>query len=296
MKIAAAMAAALLAASSLPTHAWGPQGHRTVGAIADRLLTPQAREAVTVILADDRDKFGNPARRTTLEAVSVWADEIRGTPAEHQAWHYDDIPVCGSEPKSRYCPDGQCNTEQLKRLIGVLADTRATLGERDEALKWVVHLLGDIHQPLHAADNDDHGGNRVAVALEGVKTRGRENLHRVWDNDLVTLALHTRGHQQPPPNIDALAAEARALATDAGQGSPDSWASESNHLARNIAYRYGGFACHTVPPGIVLLDSVYREQAEAIVRERLLLAGARLATLLNQTLAPTPSAGQRRPP
>jgi len=296
MKVTAPVAAALLAASSLPTQAWGPQGHRTVGAIADRLLTPQAREAVTAILADDRDKFGNPSGRTTLESVSVWADEIRGTPADRQAWHYDDIPVCGSEPKSRYCPDGQCNTEQLKRLIAVLADTRATPRERDEALKWVVHLLGDIHQPLHAADNDDHGGNRVAVALEGVKTRGRENLHRLWDNDLVTLALHTRGHQQPPSDIDALAAEAHALAADAGQGSPDGWASESNHLARNIAYRYGGFACNTAPAGIVVLDSAYREQAEAIVRERLLLAGARLATLLNQTLARPPSVGQRRSP
>jgi hypothetical protein len=296
MKITPPVAAALFTALSVPTLAWGPQGHRTVGAIADRLLTPQAREAVAAILADDRDKFGDPSRRTTLEAVSVWADEIRGTPAERRAWHYDDIPVCGSEPKSRYCPDGQCNTVQLERLIAVLADTRAAPRERDEALKWVVHLVGDIHQPLHAADNDDHGGNRVAVALEGVKTRGRENLHRVWDNDLVRLALRTRGHQQPPPNIDALAAEARTLAGEAGQGSPESWASESNHLARNIAYRYAGFACNTVPPGIVVLNGAYQEQAEGIVRERLLLAGARLATLLNQTLAPTSSAGERKPP
>jgi len=296
MNTTARWAAALCAALSAPTLGWGPQGHRTVGAIADRLLTPPARAAVMEILADDRDKFDNPSHRTTLESVSVWADEIRGTSAARPAWHYDDIPVCGSEPKSRYCPDGQCNTEQLKRLIAVLADTRAAPRERDEALKWVVHLLGDIHQPLHAADNDDHGGNRVAVALEGVKTRGRENLHRVWDNDLVTLVLHTRGHQKPPRNIDALAAEARTLAGEAGQGDPDSWASESNHLARNVAYRYPGFVCNRVPPGIVMLDGAYQEQAEAIVRERLLLAGARLATLLNQTLPPTPSAGQGRPP
>ena len=296
MNITAWWAAALFAALSAPTLAWGPQGHRTVGAIADRLLTPQARAAVALILADDRDKFDNPSHRTTLEAVSVWADEIRGTSAARPAWHYDDIPVCGSEPKSRYCPDGQCNTEQLKRLVGVLADTRAAVRERDEALKWIVHLLGDLHQPLHAANNDDHGGNRVAVAFEGVKTRGRENLHRAWDNDLVTLVLHTRGHQQPPRNIEALAAEAHTLVGEAGQGDPDSWASESNHLARNIAYRYPGFACNSVPPGIVVLDAAYQEQAEAIVRERVLLAGARLATLLNQTLAPTPSAGQRRPP
>ena len=73
----------------------------------------------------------------------------------------------------------------------------------------MVHLIADIHQPLHAADNADHGGNRVRVALEGVHTRGRENLHGAWDNDLVQLALHARNHQQPPRDIDALAAEAR---------------------------------------------------------------------------------------
>ena len=282
------LAAALLASAAWAqcASAWAPQGHRTVGAIADRLLTPQARAQVRALLANDEDKFGRPSGRTTLEAVSVWADEIRDTPAAHPAWHYDDIPVCGTLPKARYCPDGQCNTEQLQRLTGVLADRHNTTAERNAALKWVVHLVGDIHQPLHAADNDDRGGNRVAVALAGVHTRGRQNLHRVWDGELVTLALHARGHQSPPADIDALAEAAHRLAGDAGQGSPEGWASESNHLARNVAYAYPGFACHQVPAGIVVLDAAYQQEAEEIVHERLLLAGARLAALLNRTLAP----------
>jgi len=249
---------------------------------------------VAQLLADDLDKFGNRSGRTTLEAVSVWADELHGTRAARAVWHYDDVPVCGSEAKARYCPDGQCNSEQLKRLIGVLADTRAAPRERNEALKWILHLVGDIHQPLHAATNADRGGNLVQVTLAGVRTRGRENLHRAWDNDLVKLALHARNRQQPPGDIDALALEARQLAGDAGQGSPDSWARESNNLARNVAYRYVGFACNSVPPGIVVLDAAYQQEAEDIVRERLLLAGARLATLLNQTLAP-PGSARRLP-
>jgi nuclease S1 len=291
------LAGALLLAAAccaLPAWAWGPQGHRTVGAIADRLLTPAAHAAVAQLLSADIDKFGNLSGRTTLEAVSVWADELHGTPAARASWHYDDVPVCGNEPKARYCPDGQCNTEQLKRLIGVLADAHAAPRERNEALKWVVHLVGDIHQPLHAADNGDRGGNSVPVALVGVRTRGRENLHRAWDNDLVRLALHARNRQRPPPDIDALAAEARALAGKVGQGSPDSWAVESNNLARNVAYRYAGFACNSIPQGIVLLDEAYQQEAEGIVRERVLLAGARLATLLNQTLAGAQSAADRR--
>jgi S1/P1 Nuclease len=267
--------------------AWGPQGHRTIGAIADRLLTPGAHAAVLRLLEDDRDKFGELSGRTTLESVSEWADELHGTEAARPSWHYDDVPICGSEEKARYCPDGQCNTEQLKRLIGVLGDTRAAARERNEALKWVVHLVGDIHQPLHAADNSDHGGNLVPVALEGVRTRGRENLHRAWDNDLVQLALHAPNRQQPPRDIDALAGEAANLEREVGQGSPDSWARESNNLARNVAYHYPGFACNGVPAGIVVLDAAYLDDAGVVVRERLLLAGARLANLLNRTLAPT---------
>ena len=284
------LAAALLLCAPA-AFAWGPQGHRTIGAIADQLLTPATHAAVLAILADDRDKFGNPSGRTTLEAVSDWADEIRGTAADRPAWHYDDIPICAGD-KARYCPGGQCNSAQLARLIALLGDTRASARERDEALKWVVHLLGDVHQPLHAADNADHGGNLVLVALEGVHTRGRESLHRAWDNDLVQLALRARSKQQPPGDIEALAAEASNLEREVGRGTPDSWARESNNLARNVAYRYPGFACDRVPAGIVVLDAAYLADAELVVRERLLLAGARLATLLNQTLSPT--AGSQR--
>ncbi|HYB66298.1 MAG TPA: S1/P1 nuclease [Steroidobacteraceae bacterium] len=264
--------------------AWGPQGHRTVGAIADRLLTPAARAQVAQLLAGDLDKFGNPSGRGTLESVAVWADEIRGTPADEPRWHYDDVPLCGSAPRDSYCPGGQCNSAQLERLTAVLADARAEPRARNEALKWIVHLVGDLHQPLHAADNGDLGGNRVHVALAGVHTRGRLTLHGAWDSELVALALHTRSRQQPPRDIEALALEARTLTAEAGQGTPAGWASQSNHLARNVAYQYPGFACGSVPAGIVMLDGDYQQEAEAIVRERLLLAGGRLANLLNETL------------
>jgi hypothetical protein len=265
--------------------AWGPQGHRTIGAIADHLLTPGAHAAVVELLAADVDKFGSPSGRTTLEAVSVWADELRGTPAFRARWHYDNQPVCGSAvAKARYCPDGQCSSEQLKHLLAVLADPKVAQRERNEALKWVVHLVGDLHQPLHAADNDDQGGNSVQVALSGVTTHGRESLHRAWDGDFVRLALRTRSAQQPPADITALARDASVLLQEAGPGSPDSWAAESNNLARNVAYHYGGFVCGHPPGGIVVLDARYVEEATGLVRERLLFAGARLAAVLNQVL------------
>ena len=80
---------------------------------------------------------------------------------------------------------------------------------------------------------------------------------------------------------------------DAGQGAPDSWALESNNLARNVAYHFRGFACDTRPFGLVVLDQEYQQQAEAIVRERVLLAGARLAAILNRILGSGGSAAQR---
>jgi hypothetical protein len=117
----------LLGLLAPPALAWGPQGHRTVGALADRLLTPEARSVVAQLLAADLDRFGNPSGRTTLEAVSVWADEIRGTAADEPRWHYDDAPVCGNAQRAEYCRGGQCNSAQLERLIRVLAEPQAPL-------------------------------------------------------------------------------------------------------------------------------------------------------------------------
>src|ERR1700719_4873266 len=75
--------------------AWGGQGHRTIGAIADRLLSSPARAAVAQLLSGDLDKFGRLSGRRTLEAVSEWADEITGTAAARPRRHYDDVPICG---------------------------------------------------------------------------------------------------------------------------------------------------------------------------------------------------------
>jgi hypothetical protein len=290
MRTDARLVLALAALTGAPAaSAWGPQGHRTSAAIADELLSPQARAAVRVLLADDRDKFGRPSHRTSLEAVSTWADEIRGTPAAQPRWHYVNIPVCGRASKAHDCPGGECNTEQLPRLIGIVGDLRASLQDRNVALKWVVHLVADLHQPLHAADNDDAGGNRVAVALEGVRTRGRTELHGVWDNELVQLTLGTRGHQRPPPNLAELAQAAQGLLRSKGQATPEVWAEESNTLARTVAYHFPGFHCDARPAQIVVLDLEYQRAAEQVIHERLLLAGARLAGVLNQALGGSPA-------
>ena len=285
MKLYCGILLAILAGTfSSAACSFGPQGHRTVGAIADRLLAPNARLAVKQLLKDDRDANDQPSHRTKLEQVSTWADEIRPTPASRPAWHFDNIPACGTAAKAVYCENDNCNTAQTARLLRVLADHTAPARERNEALKWVVHLIGDVHQPLHAADNHDRGGNEVRVALAGVKTQGSVNLHGAWDNELASLALGTRGHQRPPKNMDALAREAGVLLKSAGLGTPDSWAAESHGLATSLSYHYAEFSCDAVPTKIIVLSRAYQAQAKPALRNQLLLAGARLAKVLNDAL------------
>jgi len=294
--------AGLLVAMAAIAQAWGPVGHRAVGGIADRLLDEQARAQVALLLADDRDKQGNPSGRTTLAEVSTWADEIRRTPADRPFRHFDDVPACGSVPATAtWCPaDGECASQQIPQLLGILRDSTRPVRERNEALKWIVHLVGDIHQPLHAASNiyaagvldeeghaTDRGGNDVTVALAGVKTRGKRELHGVWDNELVNLSLGLRVTERAGPAkamIDRLAQEARAIPPSRLSGSALKWTLESNALARKYAYNFAGFACNEPVNGIVVLDRSYIETATQLIPRQLELAGARLAALLNANL------------
>src|ERR1700741_1507114 len=119
------MACLVLVWLSAPASAWGPLGHRAVGSVADALLSPGARAQVARLLADDRDRDGQPSGRTTLAEVSLWADEIRGTPADRPAWHYDDVPACGEIGReATWCPQQQCASATIEPLLAQLADVR----------------------------------------------------------------------------------------------------------------------------------------------------------------------------
>jgi nuclease S1 len=169
----------------------------------------------------------------------------------------------------------------------------AAAGRRAVALKWIVHLVGDIHQPLHAADNGDRGGNDVRVRLSGQRSGRSLTLHRVWDDQLVRLALHVRTARRPPRDIATLAHAAEHLLRSRGEGTPRSWALDANRLARTVAYRYPHFACGRVPHRVIVLDGAHQRRAETVVRAQLLLAGARLAELLNRIFAAAPAPARR---
>ncbi|MBS0373804.1 MAG: S1/P1 nuclease [Proteobacteria bacterium] len=288
--------------ATTPAQAWGPVGHRIVGGIADRLISESTRAQVGALLAGDLDKSGRPSGRTTLEQVATWADEIRSTSANKPLRHFDDIPACGEVPATpTWCPaSGECATQKINDLVRVLGDASAATRDRNEALKWIVHLVGDLHQPLHAATNayldgvtddegnaTDRGGNDVFVALAGVQTRGQKKLHGVWDSDFVNLsnglALSNRSGVSPA-KLDRLAQQAQGVAAARLTKSPLDWALESNALARSTAYNFEGFACFEPLNDTVVLDAGYQQDARALVPMQLALAGARLAHLLDQVL------------
>ncbi len=284
-----AFLAVLFAISLVPATAWSwsELGHSMTGAIADQLLDAKAKAAVADLLADDLNARGRPSHRTSLAAVANWADEIRPTRASRPDWHYDKRPVCAAAGSLFVCPPGsQCNTAQIEERRRILADPAESKRSRNEALKWLVHLVGDIHQPLHAAENRDAGGNGVRVSL--VDLAVDENslvLHHVWDRQFVLLAFDAGFNDELPgaAKIAPLVPQAEALLMSRGVGNAESWAKESNAIARDVAHHYEGFACGKKAKKVAL-NAEYQRNAAAQVRERVLLGGARLAELLNQTL------------
>jgi hypothetical protein len=278
-----ALTAAML---SQPSDAWGPLGHRAVGAVADALLTPDARIEVARLLLDDRGRDDAPSGRTALADVSPWADEIRGSEADRPRWHFDNMPVCraiAAEPD--WCEQQECASRQIEALRAVLADRARAMRQRNEALKWIVHLVGDLHQPLHAADYAQ-GATLVPVRLDGRPNKTPVTLHGAWDVRLVASALHADGSPRPTESaVRALVKRARELTPALREAPAAQWVRESNRLARQVALDYPGFACDSVATQTVVLSVDYQQRAQRVIRSQLALAGARLASVLNRALA-----------
>jgi hypothetical protein len=266
-------------------HAFGPEGHQLAGEIAERHLTPRAQAEVRRLLRHDRLADRSPSGRRTLGEVANWADEIRDFPwgKARGAWHYDDIPVCEAPDPARYCRV-DCASKRLAEQLGILAERSAPLRRRNEALKWVVHLVADIHQPLHAADNHDRGGNTVRVSFFGETDNppyGPLNLHALWDVHILRRLLG-----EPGGNA-RLAAPIAAADRDAWQaGSIADWMAESNDLAKRVVYGNlpGGLACGAAPAGTVDLGEDYYAKAAPVVARQIRKAGVRLARVLNKAL------------
>jgi hypothetical protein len=274
----------MLALASAAARGWGEDGHRIIGAIADLHLSAQAAREVARLLRNDRLASGERSGRTTLAEIAYWADEIRDYRwgKAKGRWHFEDIPVCGAADPLKICPRGHCASEQIVRHLEILSDRQAQLRHRNEALKWLAHLVGDIHQPLHAADHDDRGGNRIEVSFFGERDNapyGTINLHSVWDVHLVKRLIGERG-EAPFYAING------SDKTSWERGTLAQWMAESHRLARSAVYRRlpGGFTCGVQPAGIVAIDERYTGRASPVVEMQIRKAGIRLARLINEAL------------
>jgi len=251
----------LVALCSAPAaRGWGEEGHRITGAIAERYLSPEAKAEIAKLV---------PGR--SLADISTWADEIRSNHSYDWAkpLHYANVtPGMKEFDLKRDCPAQGCVVSAITKYAHILADQSASHADRAEALKFLVHFVGDIHQPLHVSHEADRGGNDIKVTFLGHPT----NLHRVWDTDLVEYA-----HLPWPAFAGKLASQItpKDVVKWSAEMKPEEWATESYRLAVDYAYQV---------PASGVLDDAYAKRCVPIVEKRLKMAGVRMAKLLNATL------------
>lgn len=248
------LAAILLAG---PAMAWGPIGHRAVGEIAQNHLTSKAKRAVEELLA--------PA---TLAQVACWADEIRYLPEWKQAepWHFISIDDGETLSTTARNPAGDV-LEAMERMERTLRDGKASREERAQALKFLVHFVGDVHQPLHVGRRADEGGNKVAVVFNGTPI----DLHWVWDALIIRdqgMSYTELARDLDHPTSDEIANWQRASFAD--------WIAESQALRAEV---------YTLPAD-GKINYLYAYEHWPTIRRRLLQAGVRLAGRLNAIFDP----------
>jgi hypothetical protein len=265
---------ALLLLSFLPSQlfAWGPEGHAIVADLAASRLTPAARKNLKLLLG-----------RNSLASVASWADQVRKERDESYDWHFVDIPKDASafsQERDCFRPQDKhkdaltdrhnCVVDRIEMFSKILGDENASREQRLEALKWIVHFVGDIHQPLHAIDTA-RGGNDIKLPVFGSAQCGQYpcNLHWAWD----TLLLQHTGYSEHH-YVDVLQ---KLITTEQleqkAAGSPADWANESHLQARQILDR-----------NATAIDQSYYNAYIPLVNEKLALAGLRLAMLLNDEL------------
>ena len=279
-RLIAALAALALIAS--PAAGYWEYGHESVARIAWLQMKPATRRAVAALLKDGAllDTPTCPVR--SIEQASVWADCIKPLNerfAYAYNWHFQNVDVCKPFDLKGPCKDGNCVSAQIARQARLLADQGVPKRERIMALAFLVHFVGDLHQPMHAGDHADLGGNKVA-ANYGV-IGGRTNLHGIWDGWLAERAIST-----PPSGPDALLAatpieERERLAG----GTVEDWSRELWGKARDLAYKtLVGDPCGAAPVQRPTLTEADVRALIPDVRQDVLEGGLRLARLLDDAL------------
>jgi len=265
----------------LQTLAWGKEGHAIIGNLAQRQINAKAQLEVARLLA------GEPV--PTLAGVASWADELRESDPELAKktgrWHYVNFKsgdTCDYGP-ARDCADGNCVIAAINKNFTILGDKKRTDRERNEALKFLVHFVGDVHQPFHASYHDDKGGNEFQINYQGKawhrlsKPKPGDyvpsgwNIHSVWDSMIIESKTRDAGAyadllwKRPALPFDPTKRSDRP-AVD--------WAVESCRIMK---------LDNPYPKSNVIKDD-YLEKYRPLQERRLREAGARLAAMINFAL------------
>jgi hypothetical protein len=317
--VAAFTVAWLLGAGCSDAVAWGCDGHRAVVYIAERALSPAALAAARATLAASPvdpalRRFCNPVPDDPIADDATWADDYRDTAPDTFGWHFINVPrsvVLGAANEPRYCPGGNCVVDAIAAQFRALT-TSADARVRADALRFLVHLIGDVHQPLHATTNGDRGGNCVPVTYydkapqesPGGNGDYTPNLHGVWDSNTIRTMMAARGlgdaralaayiaAQQPLPPAVAAQVPSRMVVT--------AWARASQRLGRTLVYPRLPVNVPLEPASAVTLtschdnhdvarrmlakhevvDARYEQASVPAIVDGLRLAGIRLASAL----------------
>lgn len=308
MRRAVAIVAAVLLME--PAYAWNNTGHKVIAAIAYSRLNTKARKQVRAILQSHPDfalliqdaESKAAQNRSAFLKAATWPDIIRNdrrfvsTPSMdancmpgqpvgaapspvlpgfpdmqvHQDWHFINGPFSpDGTPVRRACEPNALTA--IEHLRSILSDPATTVEQKAFALPWLMHVIGDVHQPLHAVSRfthdfpgGDRGGNQVQI--------GETNLHSYWDQLL--------GRSDDDKSVLLLAKKIKDGTRRAAKGTPETWIEESFILAKDgLVYRYQGAGTKAAP---AVASPAYRNMAVAIARVRVAEAGYRLADVLNQ--------------
>jgi hypothetical protein len=274
---------------ALPSLAWWETGHRTIARIAAAYLKPETRTRVAQILGV-KDTPASVAN--AMAAASTWPDETKEQTKTGE-WHYIDLALRDSKKDlEKRCPGNNCITARIAIFEKQLAKRTPTgISDRD-ALRYLIHFVGDLAQPLHAASNADLGGN-----CEQIKPVGEaRDLHSLWDGGIVN-SLHENDVRLADNLLGYIGRLSGGDRKDWAKGDPEKWAWESHVIAKEKIYGRLHIpsqpvvfpkTCRTAPGEIAnfrpYIDSLYINDMKPVVRDQLSKAGLRLARLLNEAL------------
>src|SRR6266851_8463842 len=233
-----------------PARAWGCEGHQAVALLAEKHLTPHALAMAKQILAEgpidpSLSRYCKEGGIDPMADASTWPDDIRSLRPETAPWHYIDIPL-GTTRRDveKFCdPKESCVTRAITDQLSILRSADSDTQKRADALRFLIHFVGDLHQPLHATTNNDQGGNCVPVAFFDAMPQLRNpqtetyapNLHGVWDTNILAKATGGKTVNQFTEDLGQ-SFRKKIARWQKGPADVDAWAWESYQLAGKKAY------------------------------------------------------------